>query len=145
LTHGTLTAQTHAMSDDENPTAAQDQIIPGVTPSALLDAMENPDSFAEIARADLYVQMAHLRRVAAHPEFPTSARLELVKVLSKMGKVDAPQADVNPLAGVPMIEIDLGSAGTVKIGSAYTPEARREVDITPDEHDVKLPSTAVLP
>lgn len=133
------------MDDTEKEIEAQQQVIPGVTPAALLDAMDNPDQFASMARADLYVHMAHMRRISAHPDFPTASRIEMAKFLAKMGKVDAPIQDANPLAGMPMIEIDLGAAGTVKIGTPSVPPPR-EVDITPDsEHDVRMPSKAVLP
>lgn len=132
------------MDNTDKEIEAHQQVIPGVTPAALLDAMDNPEQFASMARADLYVHMAHLRRVSAHPDFPTSARIEIAKFLAKMGKVDAPLQDINPLLGMPMIEIDLGAAGTVKIG-APTPAPRHEVDITPDLHDVTKQSKAVLP
>lgn len=133
------------MEDEDKIITAHEQVIPGVTPAALLDAMENPEDFASIARADLYVHMAHLRRVSAHPDFPTASRIELAKFLAKMGKVDAPIQDANPLAGMPMIEIDLGAAGTVKIGAAPKPATLPEKDVTPNEHDVRQPSQAVLP
>lgn len=132
------------MDDTDKEIEAHEHVMPGVTPAALLDAMERPEQFAEWARADLFLHMAHLRRVSAHPDFPTSSRIEIAKFLAKMGKVDAPLQDANPLAGMPMIEIDLGAAGTVKIG-APTPAPRQEVDITPDEHDVTKQSKAVLP
>lgn len=132
------------MEDDDKILAAQEQVIPGVTPAALLDAMDNPEDFAFIARADLYVHLAHLRRVSAHPDFPTASRIEIAKFLAKMGKVDAPLQDANPLHGLPMIEIDLGAAGTVRIGTPAAPPPR-ERDITPDDNSPKMPSKAVLP
>lgn len=138
------------MSDENLEHQAADQIIPGVTPAALLDAMENPDSFSEIARADLYVHMAHMRQAMRNPETPIGQRIEYGKFLAKMGKVDAPQHADNPLAGLPMIEIDLGDAGSVKIGTnaPVAPPPREEKDVTPvsdQDVDQKLPSKAVIP
>lgn len=136
----------------EEEVEAAHQIIPGVTPDALLDVMENPEAFAELARADLYVQMAYMRKMAAHPEFSNSQRLEYAKFLSRMGQVDAPKA--GDLGGMhntlPMISITFpSSGGQVNIGAA--PMERVEKDITPDEPvDTGFgsggkPSSAVLP
>jgi hypothetical protein len=127
------------MSED---TEAQEQIIPGVTPGALLDAMDNPDIFASLARGDLYVQMAAMRRTANSPELPMGQRIEYGKFLAKMGKVEAPERSADDmLAGVPPIQIILpGSGGTVNIGS----QVHKPVE--PDERDVTpMPSKAVLP
>jgi hypothetical protein len=41
---------------------AHDQVIPEISPGALLEVMENPGAFSEIARADLYIQMAEMRK-----------------------------------------------------------------------------------
>lgn len=146
------------MSDEQLPEQvheAVDQIMPGVTPAALLDAMEKPDSFAELARGDLYVQMALMRRMATHPEFPTGQRMEYIKQLAKMGKVDTPDKGHDPLAGVPPIIIDMGNGTSVSINAASPP--RQEIDITPDynsDDEIELdagfgmggkPSVAVMP
>ena len=118
----------------------QRQVIPGVSPGALLDAMENPDVFQEVARGDLYVQMAKLRTAAQDPRMTPAQRLEYARFLARMGKVDQPDRENNPMANLPMIEIDLGSGQSVKIGSAARAETfDAERDVTPK------PSSAVLP
>ena len=135
------------MSDTyDSPIDAQEQIIPGVTPGALLDAMEDPDQFASIARADLYVQMAMMRRAAASPEMPFNQRAEYSKFLAKMGKVDQPDNAANEFNNLPGIFIDLGEGQSVSIGAPQkklppAPSAQQ------DERDVspKKQSQAVLP
>lgn len=103
---------------DDKAQEAHQQVIPGVSSGALLDAMENPEKFEQIARADLYVQMAHMRRAAAHPEFSANARMEYTKFLARMGKVDAPAKDANVFDNVPLISIVLpNSGGAVSIGA----------------------------
>lgn len=125
----------HPMDSDQQTDEAAAQVIPGVTTGALLEAMENPDIFAEIARGDLYVQMAKMRQQAVNPEMPLNQRMEYMKMLSKMGKVDSPDKGAdNPLAGVPTINIVLpGSGASVQLGGA--PPPRVEKDITPQEVD----------
>lgn len=121
----------------------QEQVIPGVSPGALLDAMENPEMFASVARGDLYAQLAVLRRHASNPELPMGQRLEYAKFLAKMGKVEQPDKSAEDLhAGVPPIQIILpNSGGSVNIGTAP-----RERDITPPpSDDMPKQSKAVLP
>jgi hypothetical protein len=131
--------------DDEielNASEVQDQVIPGVSAGALLDAMENPETFASVARGDLYVQLAHMRRLANSPEMTFPQRVEYSKLLAKMGKVEAPEkSGEDMLAGVPPIQIILpNSGGQVNIGhQAIKPVEKDERDVTPKQ------ATAVLP
>lgn len=130
----------------------QDQVIPGVSAGALLHAMENPDVFAEIARGDLYVQMARMREQARNPEMPMTQRLEYMKTLAKMGKVENPGNADNPLASLPVISIVFPGQGTsVQIGAAPA-RVEREVTQQDEARDLsgelvgdKKPRTAVLP
>lgn len=109
--------------------AAQDQIMPGVTTGALLDAMEHPERFAEIARGDLYIAMAHMRRQASHPNMPFNQRMQYAQFLSKMGRAAEPDRDTTPFAGIPMIQINLpGTGGSVQIGAA-----RREEEVVSEQ------------
>lgn len=127
---------------------SQEQVIPGVTPGALLDAMEDPEQFAAIARADLYVQMAMMRRAAASPEMPFNQRSEYSKFLAKMGKVDQPDNSGNEFSNLPGIVIDLGQGQSVSIGAQKKlPAAPSAQQDEWDERDVgpKKQSTAVLP
>jgi hypothetical protein len=77
--------------------------------------------------------------------------------------VENPASDVNSLHGIPLIEIDLGTAGTVRIGPSQAQplqsqtredlQPREELDITPVEDDFSAftgkagnkQTTAVLP
>lgn len=115
-----------------------EQVIPGVSPGAVLDAMDDPEAFAAIARGDLYVQMAIIRQRMAHPATSMGQRLDYAKFLAKMGKVDAPVDAGAGFNNVPMISIVLpGSGGEIKIGQAAKPVER--------EVNEDLVSTAVLP
>lgn len=124
------------MSKDASDNSAQDQVIPGVSSGALLDAMDDPTIFEAVARADLYAQLAFMRRHASSPELSFGQRVDYAKFLAKMGKVEQPERSADDLhAGVPPIQIILpNSGGSVNIGSAPV-----EKDITPK------PAKAVLP
>jgi hypothetical protein len=127
------------MSDDSSQIEAQEQVIPGVSSGALLDAMEDPSMFEAIARADLYAQLALMRRHAAHPELSFGQRVDYAKFLAKMGKVEAPEKSATDhLAGVPPIQIILpNSGGSVQIGTALPSD--EEKDITPKQSSAVLP------
>jgi len=110
--------------DEQDHAAVQQQVIPGVTPGNLLDAMDDPDAFGAIARADLYINMARMRQRSAHPEFSATHLLEYSKFLAKMGKVDAPDKSQSVLDNMPRIEIILPNSGaSVSIGG-YNPSER---------------------
>lgn len=111
-----------------------EQVIPGVSPGALLEAMEDPTVFPEIARGDLYTQMARLRRDAGGKYMSVAQRLEYSKFLAKMGKVEAPEKDVIPFATAPSINIHFSSRGTVSFG-ASTPQ-EREINVGAIENDI---------
>jgi hypothetical protein len=116
-----------------------EQVIPGVTPGAVLDAMDDPEAFAAIARGDLYVQMAILRQRMAHPKTSVVQRMDYAKFLAKMGKVDAPVNDGAGFSNVPMISIVFPSgASGVQISAAAPQRVEREVN------DTRV-SKAVLP
>lgn len=118
----------HTLGLTEDERRSHKQVIPGVTPAAVLDAMEDPESFAEVARGDLYVQMAVMRRHAASPEFPTGQRIEYMKFLSRMGKVAEPERAGGELANLPGISIILpNSGGRVSIESSH---ARQEKEVS---------------
>ena len=130
------------MSDSQETTLLNglevaNQVLPGVTPGNLLEAMEDPEMFAEVARADLFIQLGHMRVAASHPDFPTSQRIDYAKFLARMGKVDAPDRSAMDFDRVPGINIIFPSGGGVTIQSA---PAEREVG--PER--IK-PGTAVLP
>lgn len=101
---------------------ALDQVIPGVSSGALLQAMEDPTVFPEVARGDLYVALGRLRQQAAR--MSVAQHLDYSRFLARMGKVEAPEKDVQPFANVPSINIHF-SGGSVRIGG------QAERDITP--------------
>jgi len=109
---------------------AQAQVMPGVTTGALVDAMADPRVFEEVARGDLYVQLARMRRQAPH--YTPTQQLDYTKLLAKIGKVDTPAGDdANPLARMPMITIQMAGGAQVSLGAAP------EKDVTPvkETHD----------
>lgn len=88
-------------------------------PAAVAEAMEDPEIFEQVARGDLYVQLHHLRQLAANAAFPVSHRLDYAKFLAKMGKVEKPDVEANAFAGVPAINIILPNSGqSTRIDSA---------------------------
>lgn len=80
-------------------------------PAAVAEAMEDPAVFEQVARGDLYIQLHHLRQLAASPSFPVGQRMEYAKFLAKMGKVEKPDDTAHPLAGMPGITIVLPNSG----------------------------------
>lgn len=132
---------------EKSPSDIQEQVMPGVTAGTLLEAMENPDSFAELARGDLYVQMAMMRRLASSPEMPMNQRLDYGKFLAKMGKVEQPAVDTNEFSNAPFIKIDLGQGQSVEIGATPGPKLPSDPTGAPAEREVgpKKQSTAVIP
>jgi len=111
------------MLQEERTAHAVEQVMPGVSTGALLEAMEDPNVFSEVARGDLYVQMARMRSML--PTLSPSMQLDYTKFLAKIGKVDSPDKEQqNPLRNVPLIHIDLGEGRSVSLGAA-------EKDITP--------------
>lgn len=113
----------HQPTSQEHDQATLDQVVPGVSSGALLQAMEDPSVFPEIARGDLYVQLSNLRRSAVN--FSPAQKMEYAKFLARMGKVETPEVDVSPFATAPGINI-IFSGGTVNLA-----QAGAERDITP--------------
>ena len=103
--------------------------MPVVSPGAVLKAMEDPSVFPETARGDLYVGMGVMREMMKNPNFPTAMRLDYLKFLARMGRVDQPEQQVNPNANLPMIQIILPNSG-----KNTTIDARpvQTIDVTPE-------------
>jgi hypothetical protein len=93
-----------------------------VSPKAIAEAMEDPSVFEQVARGDLYVEMARLRRIAASPSFPAAHRLEYTKMLSRMGKVEKPEEGSS--AGT-------GFSITINLPSGEQFKAQQPKDVTP--------------
>jgi hypothetical protein len=119
--------------DDAEVEIAHEQVIPDISPGALLEVMENPDAFSEIARADLYVQMASMRVQMRDSDVPKGTRMEYMKFLARMGKVAEPDRGDLSLTNLPLIQISLpGSGRGVSISAA--PQTRVEKDVTPEDN-----------
>lgn len=120
-------SEEHARSevDDALTNPAMRQVIKRrPSPAAVAEAMEDPAIFEQIARGDLYIEMARLRELAGSNSMSMSARLSYVQMLSKMGKVDKPEAANNPLDKMPSINIILQNSGqTTRLGSTYESKA----------------------
>jgi hypothetical protein len=127
---------------------AHDQVIPEISPGALLEVMENPGAFSEIARADLYIQMAEMRKQMRDGDIPKGQRIEYMKFLARMGEVAEPERRDIGLGNLPLIQISLPGSGLgVSISAAAPP--RMEKDVTPDDNGfgegTGLQSEAVIP
>lgn len=112
------------MSDEklEDIERSAGRAISAVSPKAIAEAMDDPSMFEQVARGDLYVEMARLRRLAASPNFPVAHRLEYTKMLSRMGKVEKPE--------------ETGSAGTgfsitINLPSGQNVSLQQPKDVTP--------------
>lgn len=114
---------------DDNP--AVKALMPALTPSALMEAMEDPDVFPPLARGILYEQMVGLRTLMQNSAVPISQRLDLAKFLAKVGKVETPEkTGPNPYEALPTINMIFPNAGRkVEIGG------RPVIDVTPDPSD----------
>lgn len=119
------------MSDtDEMENPAMQRVVKlKASPGAVAEAMEDASVFEQIARGDLYVELTRLRKLAASNAMPVKLRMEYAQMLSKMGKVERPAQDKNPLDGVPAINIYLpGSGQNTRIGATLQGEYTREDD-----------------
>ena len=129
------------MSKDENLDdidRSAGRAIGHVSPKAIAEAMEDPSVFEQVARGDLYVEMARLRRIAASPSFPAAHRLEYTKMLSRMGKVEKPEEGSSAGTGF-SITINLpNTGGAVSLGERSSPSGQthnlsQPKDITPSQ------------
>lgn len=96
--------------DPENPYRAVsgagfEAALPGVSPKGLLEALECPDVIRDIARGDLYIQLAVLRKLAKSPSFTISNRLQYADKLMKLADVVKPDAGPPTAAQLPQIRI----------------------------------------
>lgn len=118
------------MSTQTTPDDAMDAALPAISPGAVLDAMENPAVFAETARGDLYVQMGTMRTLMANPNFPLALRVEYIKYLGKLGRVEQPDPGQQTLgAGLPTIQIVFPNSGQM---TTIAPQPHT-IDVTPDD------------
>jgi hypothetical protein len=112
--------------DFENP--AMKQVVKlQASPGAIAEAMEDPSVFEQVARGDLYMELTRLRQLACSSSMAPSVRLDYARFLAKMGKVEKPEAEGNPLAGMPQINIIFPSSGqTTTLGATYQGQLAEE-------------------
>lgn len=75
------------------PEEAADRMLPSVSPEELLSAVETPGAFKEIAKADLFMEMARLRRLFKAGSISLADRLKYLQLLARMSGVDTAPPD----------------------------------------------------
>lgn len=81
------------MSDETKQTTPDDAMqaaLPGVSPAAVLEIMEDPTVAQPMARAQWLVEFDRMRRLTQNPNFPINQRMEWMRMLEKIGGVTAP-------------------------------------------------------
>lgn len=102
------------------PEAAAERMLPSISPEELLSAVETPGAFREIAKADLFMEMARLRRLLKANTISIADRLKYLQILARMAgvEVSAPDGEsqqTNP-ANVPQINIVINGQQAIKVG-----------------------------
>lgn len=102
------------------PEAAAERMLPSITPEELLSAVETPGAFREIAKADLFMEMARLRRLLKANTISIADRLKYLQILARMAgvEVSAPDGEnqsANP-TNVPQINIVINGQQAIKVG-----------------------------
>ncbi len=121
--------------EDHTQTTPEDAIealMPGMSPAAVIEAMEDPGVFEQLSRGMLYEQMVTLRALAVNQSFPLSQRMELAKWLSKMGKVESPVQNLPTGAQLPMIQIVFPNAHRTTTISG-TKQSHPVIDVISDD------------
>lgn len=102
------------------PEAAAERMLPSISPEELLAAVETPGAFKEIAKADLFMEMARLRRLLRANTISISDRLKYLQLLARMAgvEVSAPDGEGQPTnsANVPQINIVINGQQAIKVG-----------------------------
>lgn len=102
------------------PEAAAERMLPSISPEELLSAVETPGAFREIAKADLFMEMARLRRLLKANTISIADRLKYLQLLARMAgvEVSAPDGEsqsANP-TNVPQINIVINGQQAIKVG-----------------------------
>ncbi len=121
---------THTTSDD-----ALAALSPGLTPAAVLEAMEDPRVFQQLARGMLYLSMVKMREQLQDPNLPIAQRMEANKQLAKWGMVDAATQPDQAFKGnlLPRIKIVMPHPAAAE--PAITIEAEAPALPEPDDGD----------
>lgn len=111
------------------PTDAINALLPGVSPAAVMKAMEDPSVLSETARGDLYILMGKMRLIMANSNTPLNAHIEWSKVLARLSRIEREETGT-PLDRLPQINIIFPNSGRTTTIQA---KADNVIDITPDE------------
>ncbi len=84
--------------------------MPGVSPAGLQEAIENPEVFSEMARADLYILFARLRVLMSNPAAKIGDQLKWADMLTRVARLPRDAIDEGPREERPSIEIVFNNA-----------------------------------
>ena len=102
------------------PEAAAERMLPSISPEELLSAVETPGAFREIAKADLFMEMARLRRLLKANTISIADRLKYLQILARMAgvEVSAPDGESQQTnqANIPQINIVINGQQAIKVG-----------------------------
>jgi len=102
------------------PEAAAERMLPSISPEELLSAVETPGAFREIAKADLFMEMARLRRLLKANTISIADRLKYLQILARMAgvEVSAPDGESpqTSQANIPQINIVINGQQAIKVG-----------------------------
>ncbi len=102
------TQQNETKAGTIDPEEAASRMLPSITPQELTAAVETPGAFKEIAKADLYMEMARMRRLMKSNAISMGDRLKYVQQLARMSGVDSAPVDADgniTTANIPQISI----------------------------------------
>jgi hypothetical protein len=101
------------------PEDAAEKLVPAASPEELLAAVETPGAFRDIAKADLFLEMARLRRLFRTNQVALADRLKYLQMLSRMAGVDvgAPDGEFSSSVAVPQVNIVINGQQAIKVGS----------------------------
>ena len=100
--------QTRGQAKELSPEEAAERMLPKISPQEMLAAVETPGAFKEIAKADLFMEMARLRRLFKSGSISIADRLKYLQQLARMAGADTAPADGNAssmAANIPQINI----------------------------------------
>lgn len=98
--------------------------LPGFSPKALLEAVEDPSVFVELHRAEYYIQVMRMRELMKSQAVKVSERLKWMELCAKYGAI-APKDDESSREQRPMIQIVFDG------DEHHSYNARPAIDIAP--------------
>lgn len=101
-----------------SPEEAAERMLPTISPQEMLAAVETPGAFKEIAKADLFMEMARLRRLFKSGSISMADRLKYLQQLARMAGVDTGPSDGesgNTGVNIPQINIVINGQQAVGV------------------------------